>query len=646
MCCTQKIFFILCTITFIEAVNIKIDGLIDLGPNWSYEYKILSPGAASRLGDAKTNDDSSEEQDEKPHKRGAHTDHVKLHQDEERLTQKEAKLRKQAAELRKTVHHEKHKTPKESDKRKKTKHAKSNEKVKRKTDKGERKPRKHERKSDKHSNKKSEKHKKKDDHHDNKKKHEVKRKEKHHEFEKMQESLENDDDKKTAKHVTFSSKSEESSSLIDSDEATTPKEATRFDMYDFTTPKKVRKPIDPYEPTPEKVEKFKANSFEKHGKVNEDAASFIDKTNAAFNEKEKLAKDHHLNKTNENTGKVVRANGTVVTNATKPTTTVVTTMRTGDIYDNKTHKIKDDAKVNDFTNHLYKQTLKVFDVVKGKTSQYHVKKQIEAISKSYEDKFKEFLADTKTQKIKTRLGTQKVVLNTIDMSNRILNRLVNFMIGDMDKKGVLRHNVGTANIFQKEIQKEQKLELGHACKKFGICRSGKGFPEFLTDVLTILLQCDDKKFKQSIDALTEVAKNTNYHNALESHTEQKLKEAVDKMERLPVRLLRPIFMILKNVITHKNQPLIVETLSASHRVNSTLAFLEIIDLLDQKMPRNESNTLEWIDIETSLRDFADNKRYDVQEIMETIIKTLKKTLRALDKDSQRIISKNLNIIFG
>uniref|UniRef100_A0A2A4K4V1 ZAD domain-containing protein n=1 Tax=Heliothis virescens TaxID=7102 RepID=A0A2A4K4V1_HELVI len=609
------------TITLIKAVNIKIDGLIDLGPNWSYEYKILSPGRTVGRNDAKGKDGSTDEEGYRPQQRVDPVERERMQQDEDRLTKIEERLRKQAAELRKTLHGS-HKAKGTHNKHKKKKHDTPAEKHEVKSEK-------HERKTHKKKDTRSgEKHKTDDD------------------FEKLKAETNEDQDAEkkpekikseaTPKRVTFSSQSDDSSVLIDSEETTTQKENTRFDMYDFTTPKKAKKkPIDPYEPTPEK-EKFKANSKENHGPVNNDAASFVDETPGAVDDPTK-------HKQSNNTLNISRnLNGT----QTVSTTDVVTTIRTGEIYDSGTHKIRDDVKVNDFTNHLYKQTLKVFDVVKEKTSQYHVKKQIDELARSYEEKFKEFLADTRSQKIKTRLGTQKVILNTIDMSNRILNRLINFMIGDMDKKGVLRQNVATANIFQKEIEKEQNLELGHACKKFGICRSGKGFPDYITGILTTLLRCDDKKFKQSVDSLTEVMKNMKFHHVLESQTSRKIKESVEKIERLPVSVLRPMVMILKNIITHKNKPLIVETLSASHRVNSTLAFLEIIDLLDQKMPRDEAHALEWIDIENSLKGFADNKRYDVQEIMEVIIKTLKKILKGLDKESQKIVSKNLDIIFG
>lgn len=427
------------------------------------------------------------------------------------------------------------------------------------------------------------------------------------------------------KHYTYSSQSD-SSSMDDSDEKTTAKALTMFVYDDFTT---TRRPKD------KKKSKAKQEAEEPMMEY------FIE-------EDHKPAKREQVTTAATVAILGIQLNNTLPTLPTLPvttTTTEVTTHRTGDIYSDP-HKVKDDAKINDFTNHIYQQTLKVFDTIKQKTNQNHLKKEVDVLARSYEEKFREFLSETRHQKIKTRLGTQKVILNIIDNSNRILKRLVNFMIGDMDKRGVLRHNLATTNIFQKEIDKEQVLELTHACKKFGICRTGAGFPEFIADVLSIMVRSDDKKFQHAFDSLTEAVKGADYYHVLPRATERKLKSSIEELEKVNIRTVRPMFTILKNIIDNKNKPIIVNTVAGNDHVNSTLAFLEMVDLLDQHLPQNESNLLEWNDIKSSLSEFSESKRFDVQEIMETLVKHLKKSVKSMNSDTQSIVADNLNVMLG
>ncbi|XP_022836060.1 uncharacterized protein LOC111363466, partial [Spodoptera litura] len=598
-------FFLLCvTIPIIKAVSVRIDGLIDLGPNWTYEYRIVDENAAKLKKVARTGDQESIE--EEPH------DDARMKRDEERLRIAEERLRKEAAELRQTEGRL-HKGKKQSNR--------SSHEIKEK-DASPLKVLKHDNPKSLKEYIKSQK--------DNK---ESDAKETTKEYIPLKESEETRTSPRSDK-VTFSSV--ESDSFVDSSDVTTAQKNTMFDIYDFTS---TRRPKHTYKSESDETTTKKHKRSKKV--VIKDSVSVEDDKKVKGRNKIKIGRIH--DESVPISVKLPINVPTVTTTPTQSTLTTVTTMRTGDIYTNP-HKVKDDTNITEFTNQILKQTLKVFDVVKEKTDQYHVKKDIDRVARSYEEKFKEFLADTNSQKIKTRLGTQKVILNTIEMSNLILKRLVNFMVGDMDRKGVLRDNMATANIFQKELEKEQEVEFTNACKKFGICRTETGFPDFIASVITILLRCDDKRFKQGIDALTEAVKSTNYNKALDTNTERRLKDGIENLEMQPVYTLRPTFMIIRNIISNKNKPLVVNNLSASRRVNVTLAFLEIIDLMDQRLPRNEANASEWSDIKNSLTEFADSKRYDVQDIMEVFVRHLKKSLKTLDKPTQKVVSKNINII--
>lgn len=328
------------------------------------------------------------------------------------------------------------------------------------------------------------------------------------------------------------------------------------------------------------------------------------------------------------------------------TTTKVTTVRTGEIFTDS-HEVTEEKGIIEFTINLYSETLKIFGRIKEKADQDHVKHKIDSLMRSFQDKFKEFVKDRNGQKIKTRLGTQKVILNTIDMSNLLLRRLMNFLLCDLDKKGILRQNTGTANRLQKEIDLELKQQSLNACRKFGICRSKPGFSSFVADALDILLNTDDIKLKQSMDAFTEVIKYMKFPHIFEPETEKKMKIVVSMLEMLDIGTLRALLTVLRNTMKSQNKPFIVSQYSArSNIVNSTLAFLEVIDLLDLLIPPNKDNSLEWDVLKVSLRGFADGKRTDIQEIMTKFLRSFRKKLLSFDEKSNAIISKNLDIILS
>lgn len=313
---------------------------------------------------------------------------------------------------------------------------------------------------------------------------------------------------------------------------------------------------------------------------------------------------------------------------------ITTTVRTASIY-NKTFRVRDDIDITNFFVNLYNETIHVFNTVKRRTDQEPVKKLIDNLERSYKVKFKEFLIDTSGKKIKTRLGTQKVILNSIETSTGFLNRLANFLAEDISHPS-LRDNFETVNTFKKVVEKAEKLELEEACKKFGICRSNSLFSVFVTKLLDTMLLYDGTKFTQTRDALTEELKYLNF-SALHEKAQKKLKHKVDSLERMDQNKAKVVVAILKNTIVNRNKPIIVNPLR-SNLVNSTLALFEIIDLLDAKFVGNETK---WVEIENSFKDFGDDRRDDIQIIMADLVEHIKNNLKSLDHESQKILLKHI-----
>ncbi|KAG6456691.1 hypothetical protein O3G_MSEX009909 [Manduca sexta] len=328
-------------------------------------------------------------------------------------------------------------------------------------------------------------------------------------------------------------------------------------------------------------------------------------------------------------------------NISVPTEKYNSKNETSNAFYTNAHKIKDD-KANEFLKHVYKQSLSVFDSLKEKVNDYNLKRRIDAISKTYDTQFLKFIVETQNQTIKTRHGTQKVILNVIDVSNGLLNRLVSFMLADLAKKDLLRNKMAV-NIVEKEVKDVIQMELKHACIKFGVCRTDNTFSKFVNDVLTILLTNNDVKLKQATDAFTETFKNNEYSAIMSDDATKTFYQGIQKAESYDIDRLRPFLIIIRNIITNKHKPFIV-TGHIDKRINKTIAFMNMVDIFDKNLPGNEMNSLEWNDIKNSLTEWSDGKRNDIVDISQTLIDYVKKSIDRMDSESVKNINNYINYI--
>lgn len=359
------------------------------------------------------------------------------------------------------------------------------------------------------------------------------------------------------------------------------------------------------------------------------------KTNLQKNEKKKYELFHDMSKDyNKAKVKVKHTADKRVTNLKQ------VTYKLNEIYV-QPYQVQHDRQISEFTKHIYKQSLNVFASIKEKTTDAKVKKEIDFLAQSYEDKFGEFVRETQKLPIKTRLGRQKVIINTLETSNRILNRLVNYLIGRMGKN-VLRNEVA-ANVFQHEINKKMEIEKNHICKKFSICRSQDGCTNFMVDVIDIVLSADDNKIIQIRDALTEVLTYTDYSNSKNPLTEKNIKKAISNIDKTEITELKPRLYIMKNILVHKNKPIEVVG-EVDERVNKTLAFLEMVDAMENALPPNEENRLSWSDLKNSLQGWKDSHRKDIVEITQSVVDHFKKGMQSFDHETALSFERNFNLI--
>lgn len=308
------------------------------------------------------------------------------------------------------------------------------------------------------------------------------------------------------------------------------------------------------------------------------------------------------------------------------------------------HKIKDDESINSFTKQILLRTLRIFDNVRKNSSEYQWKKQVKHLAENYEEKFKEFLRSSAQQNIKTKLGTQKVVLNAIDMSKQIANRLLNIMVHEIDKKGMLRTS-RTHDVFYTELKKEVDSELKHACSKLGICSSHNGFVQIIIDVIGTMLSLDDIRFKEALDSLTDIIQFTDFSHTLSKANDALLKRRMISFEKEDMATQRAMFAIIKNILLKRNKPLVMYADSDPKRsnINGTLAFLEVIDILDKKVPINEANINEWTEIRERMLKWPSGD--SIQPTITQFILYIGKTIDGLDSKNNKALLKNFGKMF-
>ncbi|CAB3238175.1 unnamed protein product [Arctia plantaginis] len=309
------------------------------------------------------------------------------------------------------------------------------------------------------------------------------------------------------------------------------------------------------------------------------------------------------------------------------------------------HRVKDDAKISSFINRTLNRNIDLFYAVEQKTKDMKWKEILRELAEAYQEKFNKFSEDTKKHKVKSRMGTERVILNCIEVSNRIIKRLLNYVLDDMDKKGHLR-NTRPLNIIAKELKQKTKAELKRACLKLGICRSRNGFTEFVIDFLTTILSQGDKKFELAYNSLTAAIKNTDWSKTLGENSDETLKTHIEKFKNKDLMYKRSAVMVIKSIIAKRNSPLIVYGDSNVGQVNKTIALLEIVNILDKYVPESDKNFKVWMDLNGKLNNFVKGSDDNVQETMLAFVQHIKDVINSMNSKSFTQILYNSQIVLS
>ncbi|XP_046976197.1 repetitive organellar protein-like [Vanessa cardui] len=304
-------------------------------------------------------------------------------------------------------------------------------------------------------------------------------------------------------------------------------------------------------------------------------------------------------------------------------------------------KIKDNSKIKEFTVHIMKQSLDIFDKMKKSTDDERIKRKLRSLRQSFMEKFGEFLKDISEYKLKTKLAKQNVILHTIDVNNYILKRIVNSLSDDKDHPDRLS---GIVNVFKNEVEKVRNIENKHACMKLSICRSNGEYSDFIIEVISISLRCSHRKFQQLNNALIETVKNTNLSGILEVETVNKLYWLLDVAASWDPYEGRWMFIIIKNVVANKNRPITrMSDEYERYAINRTITMHSLIDILNKNMGTVENKNM-WDDILYRMEGFKDGKRDDVQQTVEMLINQLVRVMGQTDIEVRKTVNELMFIL--
>lgn len=307
------------------------------------------------------------------------------------------------------------------------------------------------------------------------------------------------------------------------------------------------------------------------------------------------------------------------------------------------HLVREDIRVQDFIKDMQENSKSFFVSLKNKVQDMRSKNKIDFLSVSYDEKFNEFLNETQNQKILTRLGTQKAIMNIIDTSNGIMKRLVNYLLGDMQQKGSLRQD--SLHILEEQLINEEKQDYLNACLKFGVCRTKDRFSLYAAEFLTEILSADDDKVKRASDCFTELLKEADYSRFGDKQLKHQIVDTMEWIDQIQGRDLRPLLISFKNMLVSKNRPLVVMP-DAYSAMNKTVAFLDLVDAIDEKLPPTVDTVKEWNECVNSIREWLAGLRTDTMDIVtkfsdQFLIKAAKRMKGKMAKKVQQ----NLRILF-
>lgn len=307
-------------------------------------------------------------------------------------------------------------------------------------------------------------------------------------------------------------------------------------------------------------------------------------------------------------------------------------------------KIKDDESIQRYILHLYNQALIVLENIQVRFENKIDKHKFHRIKQLYKEKLEEHVTKLGNQTLRTKLSTQKAILNTLSVSNRIITKIFDHM--NMFIKGSLRNSNSTIVSMQKELEKELNSEFVHLCKQYEICRTSRTFSDLLTDMLTMILKTDNRKVKQASDALTEVLKDAVFLRIMDWQSHKQFKVLIRNLEYKNEEETRIVFLILRNVIANRNKPIKIYGAENMKLVNKTVVLQAILNEFDKVILGDQNNTKQWNDLLQKLEEWTKASEYRniISKIWSELIKIMEVGAEKMTEEVVKTVRENIRFV--
>ncbi|KPJ00393.1 hypothetical protein RR46_06983 [Papilio xuthus] len=217
---------------------------------------------------------------------------------------------------------------------------------------------------------------------------------------------------------------------------------------------------------------------------------------------------------------------------------------------------------------------------------------------------------------------------------------------NMFLKGSLRNSNSTIDSMQKFLDKELNTEFIHLCKQYKICRSRRTFSDLLTQMLTMILKTDNRKIKQASDALTEVLKDAVFVKIMDWESHKQFKALIRNLEYKNEEETKIVFLILKNVIANRNQPIKIYGAENMKLVNKTVVLQAILNEFDKVIFGDRNNTKQWDNLLQKLEEWTNASEYRniITQIWTELIRIMEIGAEKMTEEVARTVRENIRFV--
>ncbi|KPJ15989.1 hypothetical protein RR48_05334 [Papilio machaon] len=162
----------------------------------------------------------------------------------------------------------------------------------------------------------------------------------------------------------------------------------------------------------------------------------------------------------------------------------------------------------------------------------------------------------------------------------------------------------------------------------------------------MILKTNDRKVKQASDALTEVLKDAVFVKIMDWESHKKFKILIRKLEYKNEEETRIVFLILKNVIANRNQPIKIYGAENMKLVNKTVVLQAILNEFDKVIFGDHNNTKQWDNLLQKLEEWTNASEYRniITKIWSELISIIEKGAEKMTEEVAQTVRENIRFV--